>query len=135
MKDFDGLTPPRKMKFETASFWVQIHNLPLACMNREVGYKIGSSVGVVEEVDVSVDGVGWGKYLRVKIELNLSKPLARGRTLQIGGRSMWVAFQYEKLPKFCFNCGVIKHGEMGCSKFAVWRRLHEMLLRNNSVPG
>lgn len=45
MKDFDGLTPPRNMKFETASFWVQIHNLPLACMNREVGYKIGSSVG------------------------------------------------------------------------------------------
>jgi hypothetical protein len=29
---------------------------------------------------------------------------------------MLILFQYEKLPKFCFRCGVIKHGVTGCSE-------------------
>jgi hypothetical protein len=31
--------------------------MPLTCMNREVGYKIGVSMGEVEEVDVTGDGL------------------------------------------------------------------------------
>lgn len=31
-----------------------------------------------------------------------------------GRRPMWVSFQYQKLPKFCFQCCRIKHGEQGC---------------------
>jgi hypothetical protein len=31
---------------------------------------------------------------------------------------MWVDFQYEQLPRFCFNCGVVKHGVSGCMKKA-----------------
>jgi len=27
-----------------------------------------------------------------------------------------VAFKYEKLPKFCYTCGIIKHGRQGCAK-------------------
>jgi hypothetical protein len=33
-------------------------NLPLACMGKEAGFQIGSSIGKVEEVDVAEDGVG-----------------------------------------------------------------------------
>jgi hypothetical protein len=39
---------------------------------------IGNRVGVVEDVfDVGPDGEGWGKYLRVKVEVEVGKPLAR----------------------------------------------------------
>jgi hypothetical protein len=34
-------------------FWVQMHELPLVCMTREIGQKIWSTLGMVEEVDVS----------------------------------------------------------------------------------
>jgi hypothetical protein len=37
---------------------VRMNNLPLACMGREVGLKIGGSVGRVEEVDTDNDGIG-----------------------------------------------------------------------------
>lgn len=30
------------------------------------------------------------------------------------GKSYWVAFKYEKLALFCFNCGRIVHGPRGC---------------------
>jgi hypothetical protein len=72
-------------------------------MYQTVGWQIGASVGVVEEVDVDEDGVGWGEYLRVRILLDLSKPLSRGRVLKLKGKYIWVPFQYEKIPNFSFN--------------------------------
>ncbi len=44
LNDFDGLTPPNQMNFDKASFWVRMYNLPLACMGRDIGVKIGSSL-------------------------------------------------------------------------------------------
>jgi hypothetical protein len=35
-------------------------NLPLACMSKEMGIRIKSTVGKVEEVDVDEEGVGKG---------------------------------------------------------------------------
>ncbi|GLT71843.1 hypothetical protein SLA2020_438340 [Shorea laevis] len=101
--------------FRQGFFWVRMYNLPLACMNSAVGYRIGSSVGQVEEVDL-VEDVAWGEFLRVRILLDLSKPLSRGRMLKIKSTSVWVAFQYEKLPNFCYHCGLLRHGYKGCLK-------------------
>lgn len=114
VEDFNGSIAPARMEFEKASFWVRMFHLPLACMCETIGVQIGSSMGQVEEVEMDEDGVGWGEYLRVRICLDLSKPLARGRVLKFNGESTWIAFQYERLPKFCFQCDIIRHGVAGC---------------------
>lgn len=57
-----------------------------------------------------------GEFLIVKIKVSVSKPFARGRLIKLKDRSIWIAFHYEKIPKFCFWCGVIRHGRWGCSK-------------------
>jgi hypothetical protein len=116
VEDFDGRISPSQLSFERASFWVRMFELPLGCMGREVGRKIGASVGIVEEVDTDGEGIGWGESLRVKISMDLSKPLARGRKMNLEGKVIWIPFQYEKLPKFCFQCGTIRHGQEGCAK-------------------
>ena len=56
--DFDGRTPPSQMVFDTEAFWIQMYDLPLAFMSREMGFKLGSTVGKVEEVDTNENGVG-----------------------------------------------------------------------------
>jgi hypothetical protein len=48
------------------------------------------------------------------VHIDLSKPLERGRALHLGGQSYWVMFKYEKLPMFCFFCGRVVHGRLGC---------------------
>ncbi len=111
---FDVSLVPASLDFDFASFWVRMFHLPLGCMSDIMGSHLGSLVGHVEEVETDVDGIGWGEYLRVRITLDLSKPLAQVRLLKIKGVSTWIAFQYERLPKFCFLCGVIKHGIRGC---------------------
>lgn len=65
MEEFEGITPPSQIAFESAVFWDWMYNLPLACIGKEAGYQIGSTVGVVEEVNTDKDGVGWGEFLRV----------------------------------------------------------------------
>jgi hypothetical protein len=91
-------------------------HLPLACMSAEIGNQIGSSVGHVEKVDTDDNGVGWGQFLWVKIRVDLTKPLPWGQQLKLQGVSMLVAFQYELLPQFYFNYGVIEHELLGCTK-------------------
>lgn len=39
MQKFDGSIPPDQLDFSTTTLWVQIHGLPLVCMNKEVGKK------------------------------------------------------------------------------------------------
>lgn len=90
-------------------------------MGKATKKKIGASVGEVKAVDVHDDDPGWGEYLRVKIRLDLSKPLSRDRMLHVQNLSIWIAFKYEKLPNYCYQCGVIMHGQKGCDREGSWR--------------
>jgi hypothetical protein len=114
VEEYDGLTPPEKMKFDSASFWVRMYHHPLSCMGKEIGFKLRATIGVVEDVDTGEDGIGWGQYLRVKAQVNVFKPLPRGRFLKLKNKTLWIDFKYEKIPKFCFKCGVICHRAEGC---------------------
>lgn len=78
-------------------------------MSRECDERIGNT-GMVEAVAVNENDVGWGRFLRVKIRLDLKKPLARGKKVTI----YWIPIQYEKLPRFCFTCGQIIHENGVC---------------------
>jgi hypothetical protein len=124
LNEFDGRLAPSQMEFSCSPIWVQIHNMPLGCMNRAMGAQIGQTIGEVEDVAVAEDDVGWGRYLRVRVVINLFQPLERGRTLSISGSSCWVTFKYEKLPIFCFRCGCIIHGPKGCLEVSVRKPNH-----------
>jgi len=114
LTEYDGLMPPAEMIFDPAALGIRMYTLPLACMGRETEQKIDSSVGKVEDVDVNDDVPGWGEFLHVKVAVELLKPLARGRMMHVHNRSIWIAFKYEKLPKFCYRCSVIMHGRLRC---------------------
>lgn len=121
VEDYDGSTTPAQIPFEKTAFWIRMHNLPLDCMSLAIGRQIGNTVGQVEVVDVDEKGMGWGEFLRVKIKIDLSKPLPRGRVLKVREAPRWIAFKYEKLPKYCYQCGLIKHGVTGCAKRGSYR--------------
>lgn len=60
VKDFNGVTPPAQMDFDKTTFWVRMFNLPLACMGEDIGFRLGSSAGEVEAMEIDEDGVSWG---------------------------------------------------------------------------
>jgi hypothetical protein len=58
LNEFDGSTPPSQLIFTHSPFWIQAHDMPLICMNKEVGTKMGNSLGELMEIDVAGDGMG-----------------------------------------------------------------------------
>ncbi|XP_042974617.1 uncharacterized protein LOC122306249 [Carya illinoinensis] len=60
---FDGGMTIKDIPFSHEPFWVQIYNLPLIAMTHEVGIQVGRRIGVVHELDVDKEGLGWGKCL------------------------------------------------------------------------
>ncbi|KAL0013942.1 hypothetical protein SO802_001011 [Lithocarpus litseifolius] len=70
--------------FYKTAFWVQMHNLPLCRMNRTTTEAIRKTLGTVEHVDASSTGECRGRYLRVRIQLDITQPLRRGRMVNIG---------------------------------------------------
>jgi hypothetical protein len=45
--------------------------------------------------------MGWGSYLRLRVNIDITKPLDRGRALNLAGKTSWVEFKYEKMRSCC----------------------------------
>ena len=86
-------------------------------MTKETGERIGGTIGQVKEVDAPDNGIGWGSALRVRLQLDFTRPIPRGRLISFSSLGqMWVSFRYERLPWICFHCGLIGHLERDCAE-------------------
>jgi hypothetical protein len=86
-------------------------------MNKEVVEIIGEDTGQFLDVDVEENGTVVGRYLRLKVRIDIRQPLRRGITMEIeeeGEEKRWCPLEYEFLPEFCYSCGVIGHTEKSC---------------------
>nr|XP_027083698.1 uncharacterized protein LOC113705999 [Coffea arabica] len=117
--------------FITAPLWVQIWNLPVHWLSKEVGRKIGVVFKDVKEVVIPQGGGKEGRHLKALVHVDLSKPLLRGTLVQIAGSLKWVAFKYERCPDFCYKCGIVGHGERTCKESIT---VPEGLLENQYGP-
>lgn len=104
-----------KIRFDRLALWIQIHGIPTTYQTKEVGYSIGTTIGLVESVDVNEKGFCLGSFMRISVMIDISKPLCRGRKVRLGGLSQfWVDFMYERMPIFCYLCGMVTHDENDC---------------------
>lgn len=87
-------------------------------MHKEnVGRAIKNSFGKVIEVDIDLDQSAWGAYMQIRVTLNVSKPILRGKKFNVGtDHSCWIRFSYERLPSFYFCCGCLGHNFKECSQ-------------------
>ena len=101
--------------FDYATFWIQLHNIPITRMNKANAEAIGRTMGRVEQVDTSPNGECRGKYIRVRVTLDIRQPLSRGRFVDMGSSEpLWISVQYERMPIFCYWCGLLNHDEKDC---------------------
>lgn len=72
-------------------------------MTAAVATAIGGKIGMVINVDKSSSRECIGRFLRVRIRMNLREPLMRGMVVTFldEGR-IWVQFRYEGLSKYVF---------------------------------
>ena len=110
----DGISI-EELPFNRIDFWVQLHNLPILCMKKSVAETMGKSIGEVLRAQTHEEEVGNGRCMRIRVRVDISKPLRRGRRIGLANSGeSWVSFQYERLPNFCYWCGIPTHREKDC---------------------
>ncbi|XP_041001602.1 uncharacterized protein LOC121247297 [Juglans microcarpa x Juglans regia] len=90
-----------------ATFNVQIHGLPLDHITLNNAKEIGKALGNLIKVEEDpLYGLAFRKFIRIKVELDITKPLQQGFMMPRTDKSeIWIAIKYEKLSDFCYACG------------------------------
>ncbi|OIT33600.1 hypothetical protein A4A49_06120 [Nicotiana attenuata] len=100
--------------FNESNIWVQVWNIPLHRMSRDVGRKIGHALGGIIDILIPEYGSKEGQYMRLKVKINITKPLLRGKWIKLGLETIQVELRYENLPYVCYYCGVLGHNDKTC---------------------
>ena len=108
---YDKTPPIKDLNFDKIPIWVQLHDIPLRFMNKAVAEKLCAVVRTVWQ-DIEEGETDGGSFLRMKVSIDVNKPLCRGRLISIPhGEQSWVSFKYERLPNICYWCGCLNHGD------------------------
>ncbi|KAL0428199.1 UNVERIFIED_CONTAM: hypothetical protein Slati_2994700 [Sesamum latifolium] len=68
---------PQSVDLSHCDFHVHIHGLPLGKMTKEVASFISNKLGQFKEVDLDSKGDVWGASIRIRVSLDITKPLKR----------------------------------------------------------
>ena len=104
--------------FDKASFWIQVHDLPLGGVAQDI-VSIAGDVVVSEESNEECEG---SQFMQVRVSIDITKPLCRGRKIELNdGEDSRVSFKYECLPNLCYWCGRLTHHDKDCSLWSKWK--------------
>lgn len=113
LNEIEGNAQPSSIALNHSPFWARLYNLPMNSRSEKCIRAIGGGLGTVLEVES--DGVVWDKSARLKILVDVTKPLRRLQQVrQRDGSTVVVEVKYERLPNFCYCCGVLGHIERDC---------------------
>lgn len=114
LEPLDPAIKPEHHKLTHMPIMIRVLQLSLSNRSESTARLIGNSLGTFLEIPKSTPN-HYLPYFRLKIAVDVSKPLKRGVYFQgVEGTKQWIQILYERLPTFCFLCGILGHGEAKC---------------------
>ncbi|XP_031130711.1 uncharacterized protein LOC116032350 [Ipomoea triloba] len=101
---------PHKNKLDKLLVWVRFPAVPIEYFEDDFLKKIGKYIGRPIKVDTTTSLVSIGRFARVCVELDLTKPLLSKFTL--GGEV--IPIEYEGIQMVCFKCDIFGHKKEQC---------------------
>lgn len=85
-------------------------------MSEGMARQLGNYIGQFIEYDANVVTRGIRNFMRIRVLIDVRKPLKRKKKIAIDNiETTYVfSFQYEKLSLFCYLCERLGHGEGFC---------------------
>lgn len=82
-----------------------------------MGRELGGLIGPVSEIDTNASGDCLGKFIRARINVDISKPLPKLLKVGLinGVPKSLIPLKFERLPDLCFCCGIIGHPLRECN--------------------
>ncbi|KAL5566233.1 hypothetical protein UlMin_029397 [Ulmus minor] len=106
-----------KVDCSSISIWIQVHGLPVMFMSQTNATKLAGKAGSLMDIhNKGQEGIlGW-KFLRLKVLVNLNKPLFAGCFIPCPNRGkVWAQFIYERIAALCYKCGTLGHNHHWCT--------------------
>lgn len=100
---------PVQIALHDQEFWIQVKGFPLAYMTQHMGQFIRNKIGEHVLTDQSRKGDVQGRILRIRVVIDITKPLHRSLLLSIEGSMVSIDLRYEKILITCFLCCLIGH--------------------------
>ncbi|XP_058775627.1 uncharacterized protein LOC131649904 [Vicia villosa] len=102
---------PESDAIVNVAVWIRISGLPVEYYDPKVLHVIGDLVGRTVKVDKNTLQRERGKYARICVEVNISKPLLAMFSIKDSSYKI----EYEGLHLLCLTCGKFGHYKEGCS--------------------
>lgn len=94
--------------------------------NEYISKLIGASLGKVKEAELEEGAVEWGEFMRIQVHIDITKLLLWCKKLNIGlPEPVWVSSSYERLPEFCFCCGILGHNHKACTRWLYDKEMYD----------
>lgn len=106
--DFDPMTD----RTEKMIVWVRFPGLPLEYYDNELLFRIGEKIGRPIRIDSTTSLTSRGKFARLCVEVDITKPLLAKVWLRRKIRRI----AYEGIHLVCFKCGMYGHGSEMCNR-------------------
>ncbi|CAL8176642.1 unnamed protein product [Prunus armeniaca] len=95
--------------------WIRVSAMQLECFDVWSLKRIGNLLGKLLKIDSLTTSQNRGKFARLCVELDLTKPL--DAFVQINQN--WYNIEYEGLPDICYLCGCYGHKRESCTMKSV----------------
>lgn len=97
------------MKYYTAPIWIRVYDLPFSGQDDNTLTQSGKRVDEVLAI-AKESCSGMTRRVRLKVVIQLDKPLKRGIQMQIGKpEPVWLPITYKRLPSFFYAYGKLGH--------------------------
>ncbi|KAI9117474.1 hypothetical protein K1719_011640 [Acacia pycnantha] len=104
---------PKNEKIESVVAWVRLPDLPAPLFDKKFLLNLGNAIGKAIRLDIHTEQRARGKFARMCVELDLTKPLIP--EFNVEGKVLSV--EYESLGMLCKKCGWVGHQKEGCTEF------------------
>ncbi|XP_021803305.1 uncharacterized protein LOC110747435, partial [Prunus avium] len=101
---------PTTAHISRMAVWIRVSAIQLECFDVWALKRIGNLLGKLLKIDAFTTSQNRGKFARLCIEIDLTKPL--DAFVQIN--QVWYNIEYEGLPDICYLCGLYGHKRENC---------------------
>ncbi|CAI0391569.1 unnamed protein product [Linum tenue] len=101
---------PQHAEVASTMIWARLPGLPREFINKEAIERIASRIGRPVRVDRATETGDRGRYGRVSVEVDLTRPLLS--QYKIEGLTYYI--EYEGLHRICTECGKYGHARVSC---------------------
>lgn len=111
VKEWKPNFDPNTDTTEKVLVWVRFPDLPIEYYDQNFLFTVGRKIGEPIRIDSATSLISRGKFARMCIEVDITKPLLAKFWLRRRVRRI----EYEGIHLVCFNCGVYGHSHDNCS--------------------